>query len=153
MSPQWQSSTMCSSSLSSCCTSWTWCSFQLYPVGNRPSFSLVVCECVCACACVFHATSQAFNDPNSLGLQLGLATEARGGKHQWMWLSFSSRMPPMWAFKHVSLDCAWLPTGGQFLCHFTCILFHSSVGFQFVFYLPPFSFPECFFFLSLASFY
>lgn len=47
MSLRWQSSTMCSSSLSSCCTSWTWCSFQPCPVGNQPVFSLAVCLCVC----------------------------------------------------------------------------------------------------------
>lgn len=46
MSLRWQSSTMCSSSLSSCCTSWTWCSFQPCPVGNQPVFSLAVCLCV-----------------------------------------------------------------------------------------------------------
>ena len=52
MSLRWQSSTMCSSSLSSCCTSWTWCSFQPCPVGNQPVFSLAVCLCVCVCVCV-----------------------------------------------------------------------------------------------------
>lgn len=46
---RWQSSTMCSSSLSSCCTSWTWCSFQPCPVGNQPFFSLCVCACMRVC--------------------------------------------------------------------------------------------------------
>lgn len=52
MSLRWQSSTMCSSSLSSCCTSWTWCSFQPCPVGNQPVFSLPVYTCVCVCDAV-----------------------------------------------------------------------------------------------------
>lgn len=61
-----QSSTMCSSSLSSCCTSWTWCSFQPCPVGNQPAFSLAVCV-VCVCVrCCRAMLSQAFSSTNSL---------------------------------------------------------------------------------------
>lgn len=110
MSLRWQSSTMCSSSLSSCCTSWTWCSFQPCPVGNQPAFSLAVCLCVRVWCCRA-MLSQAFSgaDSQSEGLQRGLATETLCGMLGWMLPWFSTRMPPMQPLQHV----CWTVLGCQ----------------------------------------